>query len=105
MNVEQTLIKDRDLFSETRAELESRIVRMLTNLYAEVIRSTTDEIVLTELEQEPRYAYVDSLTISRYNIAVEFMGKDGVKYSKKAQLSVKLSDDGTGIVFEKEIFK
>ena len=35
----------------------------------------------------------------------EFMGKDGVKYSKKAQLSVKLSDGGTGIVFEKEIFK
>lgn len=103
MNVEQTLIKDRDLFRETRAELESRIVRMLTNLYAEVIRSTTDEIVLTELEQEPRY--VDSSTISRYNIAVEFIGKDGVKYSKKAQLSVKLSDGGTGIVFEKGIFK
>lgn len=103
MNVEQTLIKDRDIFSETRAELESRIVRMLTNLYAEVIRSTTDEIVLTELEQEPRY--VDSSTISRYNIAVEFMGKDGVKYSKKAQLSVKLSDGDMGIVFEKEIFK
>lgn len=103
MNVEQTLIKDRDIFSETRAELESRIVRMLTNLYAEVIRSTTDEIVLTELEQEPHY--VDSSTISRYNIAVEFMGKDGVKYSKKAQLSVKLSDGSMGIVFEKEIFK
>lgn len=84
MNVEQTLIKERDIFSETRAELESRIARMLTNLYAEVIRSTADEIVLTELEYEPRYVHTDSSTISRYNIAVEFIDKDGGKYFKKA---------------------
>lgn len=103
MNVEQTLIRDRDLFSETRDALESKIVQELVNLYAKVIRSTQDEIVLTELEREPRY--IDNSIISRYNIAVQFIGKDGGKYFKKARLSVKYNDDCSGIIFDKEIFK
>ena len=103
MNVEQTLIKERDLFSATRDALESKIVQALVNLYASIIRSTEDEIVLTELEREPRY--IDDSTVSRYNVAVQFIGKDGGKYLKKARLSVKFSDGDPGIVFEKEIFK
>ena len=104
MNVEQTLIKGRDgMFSDTLDVLESRIVRALVNLYAEVIRSTTDEIVLTELVREPRY--INDSTIAQYNIAVEFIGEDGGKYFKKARLSVKFSDSDPGIVFDKEIFK
>lgn len=103
MNVEQNLIRERDLFSETRDALESKIAQALVNLYASIIRSTEDEIVLTELEREPRY--IDDSTISRYNVAVQFIGKDGGKYLKKARLSVKFSDGDPGIVFEKEIFK
>lgn len=103
MNVEQTLIRDRDLFSETRDALESKIVQALVNLYAGVIRSTEDEIIHTELEREPRR--IDDSTIAQYNIAVKFIGKDGDKYFKKAQLSVKFSDGDTGIIFEKRIFK
>lgn len=103
MNVEQTLIRDRDLFRETRDALESKIVKAVVNLYAEVIRSTSDEIVLTELEREPYY--INDATISRYNIAVQFIDKDGGKYLKKARLSIKFGDDDLGIVFEKEIFK
>lgn len=103
MNVEQNFIKGRDMFRETLDALEDRIARVLVNLYAEVIRSTSDEIVLTELEHEPRYVHVDNATISRYNIAVVFMGKDGVKYSKKARLSVKFDNSESGISFEKEL--
>lgn len=68
-----------------------------------MIRSTSDEIVLTELERSPRY--INDSTISQYNIAVQFIGKDGGKYFKKARLSVKFSNGDPGIVFEKEIFK
>lgn len=103
MNVEQTLIKERDMFRETLDALESKTVSALVNLYAEVIRSTSDEIVLTELERSPRY--INDSTISQYNIAVQFIGKDGGKYFKKARLSVKFSNGDPGIVFEKEIFK
>lgn len=103
MNVEQTLIRERDLFRETLDALESKTVSALVNLYAEVIRSTSDEIVLTELERSPRY--INDSTISQYNIAVQFIDKDGDKYFKKARLSVKFSDGDPGIVFEKEIFK
>ena len=103
MNVEQNLIKGRDMFRETLDALGDRIARVLVNLYAEVIRSTSDEIVLTELEHEPRYVHVDASTISRYTIAVEFIGKDGVKYSKKARLSVKYSNNDSGISLEKEL--
>lgn len=103
MNVEQNLIRDRDLFSETRDALENKIAQALVNLYAGIIRSTEDEIVLTELEREPRY--IDDATISRYNVAVQFIGKDGGKYFKKARLSVKFSKGDPGIAFEKEIFK
>jgi hypothetical protein len=103
MNVEQNLIKGRDMFRETLDALESKTVSALVNLYAEVIRSTSDEIVLTELERSPRY--INDSTISQYNIAVQFIGKDGGKYFKKARLSVKFSNGDPGIVFEKEIFK
>lgn len=103
MNVEQNLIKERDMFRETLDALESKTVSALVNLYAEVIRSTSDEIVLTELERSPRY--INDSTISQYNIAVQFIGKDGGKYFKKARLSVKFSNGDPGIVFEKEIFK
>lgn len=103
MNVERNLIKERDMFRETLDALESKTVSALVNLYAEVIRSTSDEIVLTELERSPRY--INDSTISQYNIAVQFIGKDGGKYFKKARLSVKFSNGDPGIVFEKEIFK
>lgn len=103
MNVEQNLIRGRDMFRETLDALEDRIARALVNLYADVIRSTSDEIVLTELVHEPRYVHVDNSTISRYNIAVEFMGKDGIKYSKNARLSIKYSDNDSGITFVKEL--
>lgn len=102
MNVEQTLIRGRDdMFRETCDALENKIVSEVVNLYAEIIRSTTDTITLTELEREPRY--INDSTISQYNIAVGFIGKDGGKYFKKARLSVKYSIDGYGIVFEKEM--
>lgn len=103
MNVEQTLIKGRDMFRGTLDALEDRIVRALVNLYAEVIRSTADKIVLTELEREPRS--INDPAIAQYNIAVQFISKDGDKYFKKARLSVKFSDGDPGIIFEKEIFK
>lgn len=103
MNVEQNLIKGRDMFRDTFEVLENKIVSALVNLYAEVIRSTSDEIVLTELEREPRY--IDGSTIAQYIIAVEFIGKDGGKYSKKARLTVRYSDDDSGIIFEKEVQK
>lgn len=102
MNVEQTLIGERDLFSETLNALESKIVQALTNLYAGVIRSTDDEIIHTELYREPRY--INESTISRYNIAVKFIGKDDNVYFKKARLSVKYNDDRSAIIFEKEMF-
>lgn len=101
MNVEQTLIKERDLFRETRDALESKIIQALVNLYAGIIRSTDDEITHTELVREPRYT--NDSTISQYNIAVQFIGKDGGKYFKKARLSVKYNDDCSGIIFEKEM--
>lgn len=103
MNVEQTLIKERDLFSATLNALENKIVQALVNLYASIIRSTEDEIVLTELEREPHD--INDSAISRYNIAVQFVGKDGSKYFKKARLSVKFSKGDPGIIFEKEIFE
>lgn len=101
MNVEQTLIRERDLFNETLNALEAKIVQALTNLYADIIRSTDDEIIHTGLEREPRY--INDSTISRYNIAVQFIGKDSGKYFKKARLSVKYNDDCSGIIFEKEM--
>ena len=101
MNAEQTLIRDRDLFSETRDALESKIMQALVNLYADIIRSTEDEIIHTELVREPRH--VNESTISQYNIAVKFIGKDGGVYFKKARLSIKYNDGCSGIIFEKEM--
>lgn len=94
MNVEQNLIKGRDMFRDTFEVLENKIVSALVNLYAEVIRSTSDEIVLTELEREPRY--IDGSTIAQYIIAVEFIGKDGGKYSKRraSQLGIVTATQG-----------
>ena len=101
MNDEQNLIRGRDLFNGIRDALESKIAKAVVNLYAEVIRSTSDEIILTELEHELHY--INDSTISQYNIAVQFIDKDGGKYFKKARLSVKLGDGDLGIVFEKEL--
>lgn len=102
MNVEQNLImRDRDLFSNAHNALTNKIVQELVNLYASIIRSTDDEIIRTELERVSHYA--NAPFIERYNITVEFMGKDDIKYSKNARLTVKYSNSGSGIAFVKEL--
>ena len=102
MNLENSLMGDRVLFSDSLRMINNRIAVEVMNLYADLIRSTTDAILRTGLTSDARP--IDSDVIAVYRLSVEFNGASGW-YHKDAKLSVKYDPETTSIFFEKEIFK
>lgn len=102
MNLENSLMGDRALFNDSLRLINNRIAVEVINLYADVIRSTTDNILWTGLVSDVRP--IDSDIIAVYRLSVKFTGGDGV-YCKEAKLSVKYNPETTSIFFEKEIFE
>ena len=102
MNLENSLMGDRALFSDSLRLINNRIAVEVMNLYADVIRSTTDAILRTGLMSETRP--INSDVIAVYRLSVEFAGEGGAYY-KESKLSVKYDPETTSIFFEKEIFE
>lgn len=102
MNLENSLMGDRALFNDSLRMINNRIAVEVINLYADVIRSTTDNILRTGLVSDKRP--IDSDIIAVYRLSVEFIGAGGAYY-KEAKLTVKYNPETTSIFFEKEIFK
>lgn len=102
MNLENSLMGDRAVFSDSLRMINNNIAVEVMNLYADLIRSTTDAILRTALTSDARP--INSDVIAVYRLSVEFTGASGW-YHKDAKLSVKYDRETTSISFEKEIFK